>query len=156
MENIDIDKEISENIDIDKISNQLEFGISKRARSNPCQDIFGGFDIVYRGQPKVTHKNWSDLVWSYLISLNSLLFKNIAHVGSFKNFVFVFVFVFVCVCVFVNCNAISTLDYIYLLQHRMIELILYYIQEDLLLKVLVFVFVFVFVCVFVFVSVITR
>ena len=92
----------------------------------------------------------------YLISLNPLLFKNIAHVGSFKNFVFVFVFVFVCVCVFVNCNAISTLDYIYLLQHRMIELILYYIQEDLLLKVLVFVFVFVFVCVFVFVSVITR
>ena len=33
MENfdIDIDKEISENIDIDKISNRLEFGISNRA-----------------------------------------------------------------------------------------------------------------------------
>ena len=96
------------------------------------------------------------------ISDDALLFKNIAHVRSFKNFVFVFVFVFVmvfvfvCVCVFVNCNAISTLDYIYLLQHRMIELILYYIQEDLLLKVLVFVFVFVFVCVFVIVLVITR
>ena len=29
---IDIDKEISENIDIDKISNRLEFGISNRAR----------------------------------------------------------------------------------------------------------------------------
>ena len=28
---IDIDKEISENIDIDKISNRLEFGISNRA-----------------------------------------------------------------------------------------------------------------------------
>ena len=28
---IDIDKEIFENIDIDKISNQLEFGISNRA-----------------------------------------------------------------------------------------------------------------------------
>ena len=32
LENIDIDKEISENIDIDKISNRLEFGISNRAR----------------------------------------------------------------------------------------------------------------------------
>ena len=29
--NIDINKEISENIDIDKISNRLEFGISNRA-----------------------------------------------------------------------------------------------------------------------------
>ena len=28
---IDIDKEISENIDIDEISNRLEFGISNRA-----------------------------------------------------------------------------------------------------------------------------
>ena len=31
---IDIDKEISENIDIDKISNRLEFGISNRAICN--------------------------------------------------------------------------------------------------------------------------
>ena len=31
MENIDIDKGISENIDIDKISNRLEFDISNRA-----------------------------------------------------------------------------------------------------------------------------
>ena len=39
---------------------------------------------------------WSGLVWmSYLISLDPLLFKNIAYVGSFKHFVFVFVFVFV-------------------------------------------------------------
>ena len=30
-ENIDIDKEISENIDIDRIWNRLEFGISNRA-----------------------------------------------------------------------------------------------------------------------------
>ena len=30
-ENIDIDKEISENIDIDKILNRFEFGISNRA-----------------------------------------------------------------------------------------------------------------------------
>ena len=30
---IDIDKEILENIDIDKIANRLEFGISNRARS---------------------------------------------------------------------------------------------------------------------------
>jgi len=29
---IDIDKEISENIDIDKISNRLEYGISNRAK----------------------------------------------------------------------------------------------------------------------------
>ena len=35
MENIYIDKEISENIDIDKISNQLEFGISNRANFIP-------------------------------------------------------------------------------------------------------------------------
>ena len=27
---------------------------------------------------------------SYLISLNSMLLKNIAHVGSFKHFVFVY------------------------------------------------------------------
>ena len=32
---IDIDKEILENIDIDKISNRLEFGISNRAKPNP-------------------------------------------------------------------------------------------------------------------------
>ena len=31
---IDIDKEIFENIGIDKISNQLEFGISNRASSH--------------------------------------------------------------------------------------------------------------------------
>ena len=35
---------------------------------------------------------WSGLM-SYLISLDPLLFKNIAYVGSFKHFVFVFVFV---------------------------------------------------------------
>ena len=36
LENIDIDieKEISENIDIDKISNRLEFGISNRSIQN--------------------------------------------------------------------------------------------------------------------------
>ena len=33
--------------------------------------------------------------WWYLISLNSLLFENIAYVGSSMHFVFVFVFVFV-------------------------------------------------------------
>ena len=35
---------------------------------------------------------------SYLISLNPQLFKNIAHVGSFQNFVFVFVFLCLCLC----------------------------------------------------------
>ena len=35
LENIDIDKEISENIDIDKILNRLEFGISNRATYYP-------------------------------------------------------------------------------------------------------------------------
>ena len=35
----------------------------------------------------------------------------------------VFVFVFASVCVFVKCNAISMLDYIYLLQHKTNELI---------------------------------
>ena len=34
---------------------------------------------------------------SYLISLNPMLFKNIAHVGSFKHFVFVYLRI----CVFV-------------------------------------------------------
>ena len=38
---------------------------------------------------------------SYLISLTPKLFKNIAHVGSFENFVFPFVFVFVFVFLFV-------------------------------------------------------
>ena len=42
------------------------------------------------------------LVWSYLISLNSLVFKNIAYVGSSLHFVFVFVFVSVFVFVFVS------------------------------------------------------
>ena len=32
---IDIDKEISENIDIDEISNRLEYGISNRATNTP-------------------------------------------------------------------------------------------------------------------------
>ena len=41
------------------------------------------------------------LVWSNVISLNHLLFKNMAYVGSFEHFVFVFVFVFLCVFVFV-------------------------------------------------------
>ena len=36
-----------------------------------------------------------------MISLNPQLFKNIAHIGSFKNVVFVFVLVFVTVFVFV-------------------------------------------------------
>ena len=40
-------------------------------------------------------RSWcADDAWvSYLISLKPKLFKNIAHVGSFRNFVFVFVFV---------------------------------------------------------------
>ena len=50
---------------------------------------------------------------SYLISLSPMLLKNIAHVGSFKHFVFVYlpiclfvylricVFVYLCICVFV-------------------------------------------------------
>ena len=36
---------------------------------------------------------WSGLVWSYLISFNSMLFENIAYVGSSMQFVFVFLFV---------------------------------------------------------------
>ena len=35
MENINIDKKILENIDVDKISNRLEFGISNRASHGP-------------------------------------------------------------------------------------------------------------------------
>ena len=39
------------------------------------------------------HKvDWFTVMLSYLISLNPLLFKNIAYVGSFQQFVFVFVF----------------------------------------------------------------
>ena len=36
MENIDIDKEILENIVIDKILNQVEFGVSNRAIFGTC------------------------------------------------------------------------------------------------------------------------
>ena len=43
---------------------------------------------------------------SYLISLNSLLFENIACDGSFKHFVFVFVFVSVFVIVIVIADVI--------------------------------------------------
>ena len=50
MENIDIDKEISENIDIDKISNRLEFGISNRA-TQTCYsyDKFPSNSLTKRG-----------------------------------------------------------------------------------------------------------
>ena len=37
LKNIDIDKDISENINIDKISNQLEFGILNRATRRTCR-----------------------------------------------------------------------------------------------------------------------
>ena len=46
-------------------------------------------------------KRWwgADDAWvSYMISLNPQLFKNIAHVGSFQDFVFVFVFLCLCLC----------------------------------------------------------
>ena len=43
---IDIDKEILENIDIDKILNQLEFGISNRASAN-VQVFFGNFQMRF-------------------------------------------------------------------------------------------------------------
>ena len=36
-------------------------------------------------------------VFCYLISLNNMLFKNVAHIGSFKHFVFLYLRV----CVFV-------------------------------------------------------
>ena len=57
---------------------------------------------------------------SYLISLYPLLFKNIAHVGSFMYFVFVLCLVS---CVFVKCNAISTFVYKYLLLRRITKFI---------------------------------
>ena len=44
---------------------------------------------------------------SYLISLNSPLWENIACDGSFKHFVFVIVFFLVFVCVFVNVIVIA-------------------------------------------------
>ena len=47
---------------------------------------------------------------SYLTSLSHILFKNMAHVGSFSHFVFVFVFVFA----IVKCNAIFLFVYIYI------------------------------------------
>ena len=45
---IDIDKEISENIDIDKISNRLEFGISNRAipTSSPSSSICPASSLI--------------------------------------------------------------------------------------------------------------
>ena len=64
---------------------------------------------------------WCSLWVSYLISLNPLLFKNIAHVGSLMYLVFVFVFVFVKV--FVKCNAMTLFVYIYSLLDRILKLI---------------------------------
>ena len=58
---------------------------------------------------------------SYLTPLSHIIFKNIAHVGSFSHFVFVFVFVFVLV--FVKCNAMTLFVYIYSLLDRILKLI---------------------------------
>ena len=38
---------------IDRIGALKILALPKRGGSDPCQDLFGGFDIVYRGQPKV-------------------------------------------------------------------------------------------------------
>ena len=55
LENIDIDKEISENIDIDKISNRLEFGISNRAKAHTGENAT---NMTISGkQFKDTHEN---------------------------------------------------------------------------------------------------
>ena len=54
---IDIDKEIFENIDIDKISNRLEFGISNRARVKPVGTKYQEFwKIQAGGSPKKKSK----------------------------------------------------------------------------------------------------
>ena len=78
---------------------------------------------------------------SYLISWNHILFKNIAHDGSFSNFVFVFVNV--------NGIALSLFVYIYVLQHAAG----WPKHNAPSCFVFVFVFVFIFVFVFVFINV---
>ena len=74
-----------------------------------------------------------DAIWMRFLNtifdiLEPSAFQKYSTCWVFSELVFVFVFVFVVfvfvfVFVFVNCNAITKLDYIYLLQHRMIELI---------------------------------
>ena len=62
------------------------------------------FCIKNGASPGVHHLSYASLVHSsssYLTSLSHIIFKNMAHVGSFSHFAFVFVFVFVFVCVFV-------------------------------------------------------
>ena len=54
---------------------------------------------------------------SYLTPLSHIIFKNIAHVGSFSHFVFVFVLVFV------KCNAMTLFVYICSLLDRVLKLI---------------------------------
>ena len=55
-------------------------------------------------------KNSENAGMSYLISFNPMLFKNIAHVGSFKHFVFVFlricVIVYLCILHLIHGNVI--------------------------------------------------
>ena len=82
---------------------------------------------VYIGRTYIT-SNWYDMgllsflylricvfyIWytgmSYLISLNPMLFKNIAHVGSFKHFVFLYlricVIVYLCILHLIHGNVI--------------------------------------------------
>ena len=52
---IDIDKAILQNIDIDKISNRFKFGISNRARQLPVQtwDLLKRRDICCQGRVPV-------------------------------------------------------------------------------------------------------
>ena len=58
---------------------------------------------------------------SYLISLNPMLFKNVAHVGSFTHFdLCVSVFVYLCICLFV---------YLFIL-HLIHRNVIFYILES--------------------------
>ena len=49
-------------------------------------------------------------VFCYLISLNNMLFKNVAHIGSFKHFVFLYlricVIVYLCILHLIHGNVI--------------------------------------------------
>ena len=54
MENIDIDKAILQNIDIDKISNRFKFGISNRATDRGPKTLWGDQKKVDKGVISLT------------------------------------------------------------------------------------------------------
>ena len=75
MENIDIDKEILDNIDIDKILNRLEFGISNRAIHTV--DSTGHHNLEVPSSLLLTHVSSIEL--SLVFKLFKLLTLKVHH-----------------------------------------------------------------------------